>query len=244
MFSFVRPTDGLTPAEVYLKLGGGENTFLFESAGGLPGLCEYSFIGIDAKEVIRTNGSNPIPLLKEAVARWCQVLNYQFRNTLSNGAFGYMSYDVARYFENIPEDTVDDLDVPESVFVIPSVLVVFSHADDTMHILAETDRRLKEIVEMLENPVASTSPSHVWIPRYARNDRHSLQPKQEVDATISSNMTMDEYMDIVEKAKEYIFAGDINTRETMRGTVLLEPRMVFKKGKAMPAYSRYHLLPF
>jgi dihydroorotase len=43
---------------------------------------------------------------------------------------------------------------------------------------------------------------------------------------------------------DYVFAGDINTRETMRGTMLLEPRMVFKTGKAMPAYSRYHLPPF
>lgn len=196
----------MTPVEAYRGLGGGENTFIFESAGGLPGLCEYSFVGIDAKEIIRSDGSNPIPLLRETIERYETDLGAT-PLPISNGAFGYLSYDVARYFENIPEDTVNDLNIPESVFVIPSVLLVFSHADDTLHVFAETDQRLNEIVEMLEeaideNDVILRRPMGAEEPRVG-------QVPQEVEGSISSNMSMEEYMDIVEKAKEYIFAGDI-----------------------------------
>lgn len=41
---------------------------------------------------------------------------------------------------------------------------------------------------------------------------------------------------------EYLF-GDGTGCESMHGKVLLEPRMVFKSGEAMPAYSRYHIPP-
>ena len=41
---------------------------------------------------------------------------------------------------------------------------------------------------------------------------------------------------------EYIFC-DGHAGERMNGNLLLEPRMVFKKGEEMPAYSRYHIPP-
>ena len=41
---------------------------------------------------------------------------------------------------------------------------------------------------------------------------------------------------------EYVF-GDGTGRERMDGNVLLEPRMLFKAGEGMPAYSGYHIPP-
>jgi hypothetical protein len=38
-------------------------------------------------------------------------------------------------------------------------------------------------------------------------------------------------------------SGDWTGFESMRGKILIEPRMVFKRGEAMPAYSRYHIPP-
>lgn len=54
---------------------------------------------------------------------------------------------------------------------------------------------------------------------------------------MSANITV---MELVQG--EYLF-GDGTGGESLHGKVLLEPRMVFKAGKAMPAYSRYHLPP-
>ena len=41
---------------------------------------------------------------------------------------------------------------------------------------------------------------------------------------------------------DYLF-GDGKGCESLRGTLLLEPRMVFKSGEMRPAYSRYHIPP-
>ena len=61
--------------------------------------------------------------------------------------------------------------------------------------------------------------------------RGTLKPGVKADITV---------MELLEG--DFLFS-DGNGRESMRGKVLLEPRMVFKGGEAMPAYSRYHIPP-
>jgi anthranilate/para-aminobenzoate synthase component I len=192
MFSYVRPTSGLTPVEAYIKLGGGKDSFLLESAGGLPGLCDYSFVGVDAKDTIVSDGENPIPTLRKTIMDYTSGIT-DTSLPLFGGAFGYLSYDVARYFENIPENTIDDLDIPESVFIVPSVLVVFSHCEGMVHIMADTSKHLNDVLSILNTPTPAMYSSDL----------------PDTDGKVHANMTMDEYMDIVERAKEYIFAGDI-----------------------------------
>jgi dihydroorotase len=61
--------------------------------------------------------------------------------------------------------------------------------------------------------------------------RGSLKPGMSADITV---------MELVEG--NYLF-GDGTGRESMKGNLLLEPRIVFKAGKSMPAYSNYHIPP-
>jgi len=61
--------------------------------------------------------------------------------------------------------------------------------------------------------------------------RGSLRPG------MSANITVLELLQ-----GDYLF-GDGTGRESMHGKLLLEPRMVFKEGEPMPAYSRYHIPP-
>jgi dihydroorotase len=61
--------------------------------------------------------------------------------------------------------------------------------------------------------------------------RGSLKPGYMADITVMELMQ-----------GEYIFC-DGHGGERMDGNLLLEPRMVFKEGKEMPAYSRYYIPP-
>jgi dihydroorotase len=61
--------------------------------------------------------------------------------------------------------------------------------------------------------------------------RGSLRPGMSADITVLELLQGD-----------YLF-GDGTGRESMHGKLLLEPRMVFKGGEPMPAYSRYHIPP-
>ena len=47
---------------------------------------------------------------------------------LVGGAVGYMSYDIVRYFEELPATASDDLRVPTVAFMLPDTLVIFDHA--------------------------------------------------------------------------------------------------------------------
>ncbi|GAF79000.1 unnamed protein product, partial [marine sediment metagenome] len=61
--------------------------------------------------------------------------------------------------------------------------------------------------------------------------RGSMKPGMSADITV------------LELTKgDYTF-GDGTGGEIIHGDVLLEPRMVFKAGEGMPAYSRYHIPP-
>jgi predicted amidohydrolase len=61
--------------------------------------------------------------------------------------------------------------------------------------------------------------------------RGSLKPGMAADITVFELLEGD-----------YLF-GDGAGRGSLKGRILLEPRMVFKMGKSMPAYSNYHIPP-
>jgi dihydroorotase len=63
------------------------------------------------------------------------------------------------------------------------------------------------------------------------NRRGSLKPGMPADITV------------MEMLKGDFLFGDGKGLESMRGNLLLEPRMVFKAGKVRPAYSRYQIPP-
>ena len=55
----------------------------------------------------------------------------------AGGAVGFLGYDVARYFEkSVPPPPEDDLKLPEMIFMIMGLLVVFDHRYRRVKIVA------------------------------------------------------------------------------------------------------------
>ncbi len=122
------------------------------------------------------------------------------------GAVGYLGYDMVRYFEKLPDAPPADLDLDESVFVISDSLVIFDNtrhtikvvacaymedADSPQEAYAEACRKIDEMIRLISAPAASPEPL----------------PKTN-GVAFESNMTPDQYKAIVEKAKNYIAAGE------------------------------------
>jgi anthranilate synthase component 1 len=151
--------DGETPIGVYRKLAGGPGTFLLESAehgaaSGGTAWSRYSFIGVrsiatlterDGQAVwlgtppagVPTSGS-PVDVLRESV----QILAGSRPPTgtplppLTGGLVGYLSYDLVRRFERLPELSSDDLRVPELGMVLATDLVVLDHFEGSAVLVA------------------------------------------------------------------------------------------------------------
>ncbi|HLZ18600.1 MAG TPA: anthranilate synthase component I, partial [Smithellaceae bacterium] len=123
------------------------------------------------------------------------------------GAVGYVGYDMVRYFEKLPAAPPDDLNLDESVFVISDSLVIFDNTRHTIKVVAcaytegpespeeaykEACRKIDEMVSLLLAPAAAPA---------------AMEPTNGV--AFESNMTSDQFKAMVEKAKDYIAAGDI-----------------------------------
>ncbi|MCK4268106.1 MAG: anthranilate synthase component I [Actinomycetia bacterium] len=210
-----------TPVSAFLKLSG-HSSFLLESVEGGETLGRYSFIGIDPFLTIEgKNGqvnvtgeisksfsdvADPLKLVEDLLKTYRQAPVPDLP-PFSGGAVGYVGYDAVSYFENIPRTGEDDLGIPDLLFVFTDVLVVFDHLKHSLKILINTRvqdnpekawesacRRIDSVVEKLKKPI---SPK----PIIAEAD---------VSLTdINTNFTKEQYLKVVEKAKEYIFAGDI-----------------------------------
>ena len=154
------------------------------------------------------------------------------------GAVGYLSYDTVRWAEAIPDENPDDLGVPDAHFLFPQEIICFDHLQKVVHVLlyqhSGHEQRLKEIQAALAacpKDIAFGSPADVAAgppanvaagPRAGRADRLETGPTADVAAGASpaggspavaaplkSNMTQEQFEQMVERAKEYVFAGDI-----------------------------------
>jgi anthranilate synthase component I len=152
--------DGETPIGVYRKLAGGPGTFLLESAehgaaSGGTAWSRYSFVGVRSMATLTeregravwlgtppagvpTTG-DPVSVLRETV----HMLSGEGQPDtgvalppLTGGLVGYLSYDVVRRFEKLPELAADDLKVPELGMVLATDLVVLDHFEGSATLVA------------------------------------------------------------------------------------------------------------
>jgi anthranilate synthase component 1 len=123
------------------------------------------------------------------------------------GAVGYMSYDQVRFMETLPDDNPDELNLPDMYWVITDTILIFDHVRNKLmivsnaHIQGDVDAAYEDALRKIDALEAVLKQ-----PLIVSQERvHS----GEIDTTIRSNFTKEGFGDIVEKAKEYIRAGDV-----------------------------------
>lgn len=219
-----------TPVSVYLKLQDEGPGFLLESISGGEAVARYSFIGVrphsvltalSERVVVARNGSRhiltledgqgPLDKLKAEMADIHFIPNPDLPR-FPGGAVGYLSYDCVRHFESLPATNPDDLGIPEAVFMFTEAMVAFDHARQRLLIIANIPldgdlrqsyrrgaARIDEIIARLQAPLPR--PSFNNRQETASGNQHTFQPQ--------SNFSQPEFEAMVNKAKQYIVAGDI-----------------------------------
>ncbi len=216
--------DGETPVSAFAKIGGEAPSFLLESAEQNDLVGRYSFLGAGSRLTISArdktvtvveNGESrtyeaegdPLAELQRIMSRYkpAEVDIPGFHG----GVVGYLGYDCVRWFEpTIPAPPKDELGVPDMFFQLATAVVIFDHRKRRIRIVAnafiekgdiqaaydEAAREIEGILERLSRPV-------VFPPIFTGDD----PPRGEA----SSNTTREEYYEMVDRAEEYIRAGDI-----------------------------------
>lgn len=218
-------SDCETPVSAFSKIGGSGHAFLLESAEHIDEGGRYSLVGSEPRVLfesqgrtirIRENGedrifetdADPLTELQKLMGRYAPVaLEDQPRFT--GGAVGYISYDMVRFFEpTVGASPKDDLQLPESIFMITGALLIFDHKLRRLRILfnactinRDLDEAYDEALVQIEGILEKLSrPAH--LPAITTLEKPApLQPV--------SNTLPEEYKAMVRDTQEFIHAGDI-----------------------------------
>jgi len=215
-----------TPVSVYMKLKeAGKPAFLLESVEGGEQVGRYSFIGVNPKGVLSVKdnivtferdgrrakfaipeGQDPLHVIK----RHFQTVNpvaLEGLPRLVGGAVGYMSYDIVRYFEDLPATASDDLQAPTAAFMLPDTLVIFDHAMHQLIVLANAHNTGDDPDGSYERAVASIDAITEALSAPLVHHAYD-QPANGERVDPKANVEKHVYEDRVRKAKEYIRDGD------------------------------------
>ncbi|MBV8851213.1 MAG: anthranilate synthase component I [Methylobacteriaceae bacterium] len=242
-----------TPVSAFLKLSTGRegNCFLLESVEGGTTRGRYSMIGLDPDIVWRAdNGRAEInrralttrdafePCLEKpleslrALVRESEVAQDASLPPMAAGVFGYLGYDMVREMERLPPAKADPIGVPDAIMIRPTIMVVFDSVKDELCIVTPVrprsgvtahaaydaaTERLENIVRVLEGPLAHSG---------------TADPMLLAEAPVS-NTPEPRFLEMVERAKEYVRAGDIFQ-------VVLSQR--FTSAFALSAFALYRAL--
>jgi anthranilate synthase component 1 len=219
-----------TPVSAFQKLRESEYAFLLESAEGGERFGRYSFLGNSPYLIFvcrqgtveiqdgagRTrerieNVADPLSVMKELLRSYNPV-RYENFPPFYGGAVGYLGYDAIRYFENIPRGARDDLMLPEMVFFFTDSILIFDHLKHQMKVVVNThlqpDTRIKELNSIYDQAVSKIDQlvERIKTPTVVGG---STAVSANSAAVVKSNMAKEDFISAVEKAKEYIRAGDV-----------------------------------
>lgn len=218
-----------TPVSLMLKLAQAQkDSFMLESVTGGEIRGRYSCIGMKPDLIWQCHGdtarinrqarfdanafepmkADPLTSLRAVIDESHIDLPKELP-AIAAGLFGYLGYDMIRLVENLPNVNPDPLGMPDAVMMRPSVVVVVDGVKDEITVVSpvwatgglsaraaynQAAERVMDAVRDLERPAPMATP---------------VADIANAVGEPVSNTTREEYFGFVEKAKDYIRAGDI-----------------------------------
>ncbi|MGV6800472.1 MAG: anthranilate synthase component I [bacterium] len=247
-----------TPVSAYLKLAQqDDNNFLLESVEGGETLGRYSVIGMSPDLIWRADGNKAFVTPLTPSGREADQEKLENATTLDSlrqllqaseikledsqrgllppmfaGVFGFLGYDTVRLTEDLLAPPANDLGVPDAIFIRPTILVVFDNVRQEIFFITpcrpdpilpaltayqQAQERLDAAMDRLQQPMP-TVPEVI-------DEKSAL--------SFTSNIDENDFRNMVERAKDYIAAGDIFQ-------VVLSQR--FTSDYAAPPFALYRAL--
>ena len=225
-----------TPVSAYFKIAHkAKYSFLLESVEGEEKVARFSFLAKDPELIFQTK-HNAVKISRLSKGKMVQeshkikdtplsfirqiLKKYKFVNIpqlprFCGGLVGYLSYDVVKFFEKLPNKTKDDLKLPDTLLVLAKSLVIFDHLNHNIKVvqcvyidpkssqaqkIKEYKKALKQIdalIDDLNQPLA--------VEKHKKHKAGTRAAKLKV----RSNTTEARFKKMVTEAKRAIRAGEI-----------------------------------
>ena len=213
-----------TPVSAFLKLRGRGPAFLLESAEQGQRFGRWSFLGFRPRAVLRLehgrlevregserrelDASDPFRAVADYLSSY-RVAPLEGLPPFAGGAVGLFGYDLVRAVERLPDPNPDDVGTPDMALMVSDALVVFDHLSHRVTVLVnafvadpdEVDEAYAQAAALIERARELLAEP---VPRPAEAGSRPADPA----SAFESNMTQAEYEAAVQRARDYIFAGD------------------------------------
>ncbi len=195
---------------------------LLESGKGGENLASHTFICYSPQIVFRTKGSDilvnneqvrdvhPYRYLEKILnsqpeVRWEELPKF------TGGAVGFVSYDMARFFEKLPELAEDDLQIPDLYFLlcdrVIEIDIMKRTAQGVINVTIEQNSDLHHLYNWAVNELERLEA----ILKQAPLEVESELPRLALENLFNpeANISKSQFESMVVKAKDYIEAGDV-----------------------------------
>src|SRR5438132_1061751 len=214
-----------TPVSAFKKFSHCAYSFLFESTEKNDASGRFSFVGFEPRIIIQSFGrdirivrdgieerfsatSDPLEELRKLMARH-QFVSRPELPRFAGGAVGFLGYEAIRFFEpKVQSAREDDLQLPEMLFMLTGNVLIFDH-------------RLRSLKVVINAFLDDGAPEKVYARAIESVDSIMQQLAEPIDLPLvpialdekqpmpRSNLPREEFERAVERARQYIRAGDI-----------------------------------
>lgn len=204
--------DTETPITIFQKYVGDKIGFLLESRE--PGKGRYSFIAKNPFAVLKSKGMKTIveergkieilegktlDIIKNYISKY--EINGSIPVPFVGGAVGTVGYEIIRQYEKLPDFNIDELQLPDVHQMFVKEILAYDHFHQQIIIVVlddiskEGQKRAEKKIRYIENQLS------------VKINSNELYPTNDIE--IKANMDKEEFIKCVEKAKKYIYEGDI-----------------------------------
>jgi anthranilate synthase component 1 len=207
--------DTVTPVSIYLNIRDiFPNSILLESSDYHGNENSYSFIGLNPEATFTVNKGKikknlpgeptieVIPTKTGDVADELEAFfnSFQSVNILpdlpANGLFGYVGFDGVQHFESIKftNEVKDEYGIPEICYSFYRYIIAINHHQNKIQLVENRQEDEESTLDEIENLISN---------------RNFATFSFDVSGEETSNITDQEYMDMVTKGKEHCYRGDV-----------------------------------
>ncbi|GIN98226.1 aminodeoxychorismate synthase, component I [Siminovitchia terrae] len=221
--------------KAYLNLTASKEQHVLLESGrtgrySIAGIDPFAVICADERKIVIKQGDQTEvmegkPL--QTLEKWMKPFSFPPLSGLPDfqgGAIGYISYDYAWCIEQLPHKAVDDIGMPLFYFLVFDEWAVFDHKEQCLWLLSLNGDSAEE--KLTESKMAWLKAAELDLenPMDVANASGEIKPQL--------SFTEKEFMDAVEKVKDYIREGDVcqvNLTVRQSDKLFTTPFNVYKK---------------
>jgi para-aminobenzoate synthetase component I len=232
---------GLTPWEVCQRLADRRHLLFLDSAQE-SALGRYSYVSADPAQILKARHDakvDPLAVLSQRLADF-PLESIAGLPPFQGGAVGLFGYDLCHQFERLPTPLFEDFAIPDVAVGIYDWVIAFDHYEHRAWLIstgypeADSERRHLRARRRIDQVKRWLDRDKVRRPTWSWQQSCIASPQFRVEGHpgLTSNFAREDYLTSVERAIEYIRAGDcfqVNIAQRLMTPAPTDPLALYEK---------------